>query len=924
MVTCLYTNAQGLYSKLPELRHRQQTAPSDIIAITETWLSDDILDSEIEVNSMSLIRRDRPTRGGGVAIYHRKSLKCEVVTAPHLSLTDALVCKLQLSGRDTCLLVVIYRPPNSSQENDEKLISLLKAATSMKYSHYLIMGDFNLPSMHSASVSGPPFKSQLLDHISIAPLYNHVTQPTRYRGSNKPSVLDLVLTNEDLMVESMVYDPPLGNSDHIVLTFDYICYNCVHEPLQSVHRTATDYDLLQSIAEGEDWNFQAINSCQDAWISIKDKITELVNKSSHILPKKPAARVNHWIRSRTRKWITKKNEVWRLHVREPSDRTWLDYKELRNYCTALIRADKSKWQFSMVQKFKNDRKLLYKSVNDVRKVKHGIPPLMSESGLTDSPKETADALIRQFNSVTTFCSGATYVSNPIGMAGLSQIVFTPSTVARKLSTLRQNTAPGIDGLRPKVIRAIALSLSIPLSVLFQHSFDSSTFPNDWKQGVITPIYKGGRRSDPANYRPITLLPIISKVMESIVADEMTRYFEEMNILSGAQHGFRRRRSCLTNLLLVRDCWTKEVDNGHQVDVIYLDFSKAFDRVQHPVLLQKLSDLGIGGSLLRWIEYYLQERTSTVKISGVHSDSLPVSSGVPQGSVLGPLLFLIHINDLPSHVKSKITIFADDAKISRAITSPADHDVLQSDLNSIHNWSVANQLPLNPGKCHVISLRGNVQHEYSLGIDLLSRVQSERDLGVIVQNNLGNTLQCIRASSTANRHLRLLRRLFGHFEPDIAPQLIKIYIRPHVEYAVQAWSPWHKRDIRLLEQPQRRATKCTRGFSELTYVNRLRILNLFSSEYRRLRGDLIFTYQILTSDNHPCKSLLSLSSSTRCRGHKLKLSLQNSRLDCRKYSFALRVCDKWNSLPAMVVDAPNLTLFKQLLDSHLSDIHYHTS
>ena len=594
MLNCFYTNAQGLYSKLPELRLRQQANPADIIAVTETWLSSDILDSEILINSMSVTRKDRPTRGGGVAIYHHQNLQCEVVTTSSLSLTDALVCKLQLSGRDICLLVVIYRPPSSNQENDENLIFLLKAATSMSYSHYLIMGDFNLPSVQYSSVNAPPFKSQLLDHISLAPLYNHVTQPTRYCGSDKPSVLDLVLTNEELMVESIIYDPPLGNSDHIVLVFDYHCYTDVHEQVQAAYRSATDYILLQSIAEREDWKITALNSCQDAWISLKERINELVSQSSHILPARPAMRANPWIRSRTRKWITRKHEVWKLYACEPSEQTWLDYKDLRNHCTALIRADKSKWQFSMVQKFKNDRKLLYKSVNNVRKVKHGIPSLLSEDGLTGSPKETADALIKQFNSVTTLCSDVTYVSNQSRTVGLSHIVFFPSMVARKLSTLRQNTAPGIDGLRPKVLKAIAYSLSNPLSALFQHSFDTGTFPSDWKKGVITPIYKGGRRSNPANYRPITLLPIISKVMESIVADEMTQYLEAKNILSSAQHGFRRRRSCLTNLLLVRDCWTKEVDEGHQVDVIYLDFSKAFDRVQHSVLLHKLSALGIDG------------------------------------------------------------------------------------------------------------------------------------------------------------------------------------------------------------------------------------------------------------------------------------------------------------------------------------------
>ena len=870
---------------------------------------------------MSVLRRDRPTRGGGVAIYYSNALKCEPLTSSVLPISDVLICHLQLSGRDKCLMVVLYRPPNSSQDNDENIISLLRYITSMRYSHYLIMGDFNVPTILSSCITGPPFKSKLLDLFNVAPLYNHINRPTRYRGLDNPSVLDLVLTNEELMIESVVYNTPLGSSDHIILTFDYICYALVTDQSLPDRRTVTDYTLLHSLAASTEWTIAANSSPNDSWNTLKDRINEVICKASHVSLARRTKSTNPWIRSRTKKWIVRRNETWSWYTDYPCDSTWKEYTSIRNYCTALIRDDKSTWQTSMARKFTNNNKLLYKFVNEARKVKHGIPPLMTDNGLTTSFTEAANALLKQFNLTTSSSYSVPRTPYPVAVTCFSQVEFTPATVTRKLLKLRQNSAPGVDGIRPKVLTALANSLSEPLAELFQQSFNTGALPSEWQKGVITPIYKGGRRSDPANYRPITLLPVVSKVMESIIADSLSEYFESLQLLSTVQHGFRQRRSCLTNLITVRDYWTKEVDLGHEVDVVYLDFSKAFDRVQHSVLLRKLFQYGISGPMLTWIESYLHGRSSTVRVCGAYSEKLPVTMGVPQGSVLGPLLFLVHINDLPKHVQSHIAIFADDAKISRAIISQDDRTILQGDLDRIYAWSVANQLPLNPDKCHVLTLRGATQYPYRLGTVILQRVTCEKDLGLIVQSDLGNSLQCARASSTANSHLRLLKRVFGTFEPHIFHQLINLYIRPHVEYAVQAWSPWLKRDISALERPQRRATKCVRGLSQFTYEDRLRTLNLFSLEYRRIRGDLILTYQILTEPDHPCKSILMPAPSNRCRGHNMKLTHQHARLDCRKFSFSLRICDKWNSLPSTVVNAPNLTKFKQLLDSHFTDAHY---
>jgi ribonuclease P/MRP protein subunit RPP40 len=296
----------------------------------------------------------------------------------------------------------------------------------------------------------------------------------------------------------------------------------------------------------------------------------------------------------------------------------------------------------------------------------------------------------------------------------------------------------------------------------------------------------------------------------------------------------------------------------------------------------------------------------------------VPCGVPQGSVLGPRLFLVYINDILRSVNSNLLLFADDAKIWRWIYSPDDCDELQRDLNSLHRWSVSNSLPFNVQKCHVLSVHHKNLFEYRIGGVLLQRNSQERDLGILVQDNLNWSSQCRQANKKAFRQLGILRRAFGSFEPHLFSKLYSTYIRPHLEYAAQVCSPWLKRDKQLLEQPLRRATKFVRGYWNIPYPMRLRLLGIYSACYRRLRGDLIMMFHIIKNEDHPCRELLKLSTTTNLRGHHFKISHQQSHLNCRRFFFSLRICNVWNSLPEEIVSATSLTVFKKRLDTFMGD------
>ncbi|CAH8429665.1 unnamed protein product [Dicrocoelium dendriticum] len=602
--------------------------------------------------------------------------------------------------------------------------------------------------------------------------------------------------------------------------------------------------------------------------------------------------------------MTLRDRAWRMYKSNPSAENWTEYVSHRNYCVLLVREDKRTHQQELAKRFCSNKKLLYKHVNGLRKVQRGIPPLNTTNGYTHTAKEAANALRAQYFPIFQGVQASTYIPPLVTPPPvLSNVTFTAEMVLQKLLSLRPHSSPGADNIHPKTLQVAAIHLAEPLAALFQRGFDENIVPSRWKQGVITPIYKAGSRSDPANYRPVTLLPVIAKVMEAVVADALMGYLESYGIIAPKQHGFRQHRSCTANLLIARDNWTETVDEGTGVDVAFLDFSKAFDRLDHRILLIKLQQYGVGDPLLGWIGNFLSEW----QLEFDHPFPIRFEWDAAYRRVRVTM--------------SKFLLFADDLKVWRAIKRSDDHEVLQRDLNEAWNCSVRNAVPFNVNKCRVVHIRHRQVYVYKLGAHDLKTTTQERDLGVLVQEDLGCSKQSDSASKRGNQHVGLLRRAFGILDPSIFSLMLNAYVRPHVEYAIQAWQPWLKRDLAALETPQRRATKIVKGLRHTPYQERLEILGVFSGRYRRLRGDLILVYQILSDPSHVCRHLLKLSPNTNLRGNSLKLSQQYSRLYCRRTYFSPRVCGPWNALPNSVVCAPTLDTFKKRLDVALSALRF---
>ena len=656
---------------------------------------------------------------------------------------------------------------------------------------------------------------------------------------------------------------------------------------------------------------------EENWNTFRNKLLELMNTHIPSALSRKHKELPWWNRFLQR-LVRSKQRAYNKAKRTKKPTNWAKYRHIQKSIQREMR--RARWTYInkiLIQGLEEDNnKPFWKFVKSRKQDNIGVAPLKEEGKIFTESKAKAEILNRQFKSVFTQ-EGDGPLPDPLcqRFPEIGDITINSEGIQKLLQSIKPNKASGPDDIPCRLLKELAKEIAPILTIIFNQSLDTGVTPSDWNKANVAPIFKKGNTNSPANYRPVSLTCVCCKILEHIVVRHVILHYEQHNILTQHQHGFRAKHSCVSQLITtVHDLMTNH-DKKVQTDVIVLDFSKAFDTVPHRRLLHKLDNYGIRGKTHKWIQAFLSDRSQRVVVDGAHSEWGSVDSGVPQGSVLGPLLFLTHINDLPRVVTSQCRLFADDCLLYRAIRTREDQIALQEDLNNLQVWANEWGMRFNASKCEVLRIRRGHPLEcfYTIDGHVLSEVENAKYLGVYISNNLDWTAQIEATVSKANRTLGFLRRNLYGCPRELKETAYLSLVRSVLEYASQVWDPKKKKHKDPLEAVQKRAARfVTRDYSRSSITKMLENLKWESLETRRKHLRLVLLYQGINSK----AAIPSAPLQTRDTGLSTRSAYKiiPAAYDPLKYSFFPRTITQWNSLPTAVTGSDTADNFRAKLSA----------
>ena len=921
-------NARSLNNKLCNLHYLLRKDKPHVVCITETWLQPETPDSLIVDDcNYSVFRTDRSTGhpGGGVCILTcNDSLKVIPVHLPsdfsHLEL-----CIIDIFLNDVKLrLFVCYRPPSGN--SDPQAVQYVKDVCNCivrlfpANSPVIICGDFNLPNIDWSADNCKLCSDSTCSGVMVDFVYNQGLQQYVFLPTRNESILDVVFSNDQNCLFDVKTVEPFSTSDHNQVHFQvlkteinsdhtYVIRNFKHADWIGIKEFLNRFDfnnLFQDttspdLAFGSFYDI--INSCLDYFVPLKR-----IDKRS----KKHSFKYPHAIE----RLLRKKATAWRVYRTFKTRESLSSFKSIAFKCKSAISTFVAEYESHMA--YTGNVGTFYRYANKKFTCKSTVGPLQDEHGLVIvDPEHKATLLQRTFTSHYTIDNGRLPANVKNATSKLSRVNFTPSQVRRAIKRLNAKTAGGPDGIPPLFFIQCCDELVYPLSQLFTYSFENSILPAEWLQSIITPIFKKGAASDPGNYRPISLTATMCKLMESIVKDQLLTYLSDKGLINKHQHAFIKNHSTATNLLECLNDWLVSLHSKKRADVVYVDFSKAFDSIVTSKLLLKLECYGISGLLLTWIKCFLSNRTQRVAVDRCYSAPSMVLSGVPQGSVLGPLLFLIFINDIDTVCcgTCELQLFADDVKLYSNIDVDDTSDCLQQSLNNLSAWAAEWQLRINISKCAVLNIATRPLPEpskYYLNGVAIAHHNSYVDLGVTICQQLTFNEHINNIVSKARQRTGVLFRGFITRNCDILRQAFISYVRPIIEYNTVVWSPCVKYLIDLLESVQRQFSKRIPSISDKSYADRLAVLNLETLELRRLRFDLIFYFKVFNNLTPFSPELVFTvySPPSFLRTNQIMIQKPTHASEKMLSSTFYRCIDAWNYLPVELRRSQSLCIFKR--------------
>lgn len=748
IISLYYQNVRGLRTKTNDFRYEVSVNNFDSIALTETWLHSGIGSYELFTNNYNIYRHDRNSddhnvRGGGCLIACKNNISVtQLITWENeINYENVWICiGTNNGGKNKVYINCVYLPPTTSYEGYKNYLDHLsnKVNNAPRGSQFVIIGDFNLPIISWMKMDNfcLPFEyeGRAATELFSTLAFTNLKQFNHYKN-NYNKTLDLVFSN----VENITICPPYSSLTSEDNYHPALIVKIKHENIKYMKFSKTNrfnffranYDLINFELSQINWTDSLNDSDIDVMVSkFYQIINSLINKIVPLIKYKET-KYPIWYSENLIRLIKEKFKYKNRFRKYSNPLDKQKFIELRRKIKYEQRIDHIKYQDNIENAVKENSKVFF-AYTKARNETNTLPNIVKfKNVVTDDPKKVANLFADYFEEVYESNSNDKFVNNDCNCN--SHLNITENEVMNVIKKLDKNKNTSPDGIPSVFYINTAKEIAKPLSIIYNLSLKTNSFPKLFKLSYVIPIHKSGDKASVTNYRPISIISVTAKIFERIVYNFI--YSNVQHLIAPEQHGFCSNKSTLTNLLEYGDFITKFIKSGGQIDVIITDLKKAFDKINHTKLVNKLKKFNINPCLLNWIFSYLNNRNQIVCINNYKSRPITPTSSVPQGSILAPLLFILFINDLPSILSCKCLLFADDLKIFIKIVSINDIIKLQDCLNKLAEWCSENSLFLNESKCFAFTitrkLRNNILlRDYSINNVTLNRVNTTNDLGVI--------------------------------------------------------------------------------------------------------------------------------------------------------------------------------------------------